>query len=375
MEADQRTSAGEFPGTADKEYRRLFEESSVPMFVYARDNYSFLAVNSAALKQYGYTEDEFLRLTVMDIRPPEERERFLQVQRENRKDFNDVGRWRHQRKNGESFIVHIYTHRTSYKGIDAWMVSAVDVSHHAQLEGENYLKSLVKEDVLQMKSLLESITDGFFALDKGGKITYVNKEFEQLTVYHQEELIGQNIFEMFPALSDHALARHYNKALQEKVTQHFEDYFQPFNTWLAVNVFPSEEGVSFYFHDITRERQIQEKLQKEEAHLRSIINNAKDIIWSVDHNYKLITANSAFWDHLTKLTGKSPEQIREDDMEQDQVLMWKEFYARAFDGETFKEEIITKLPEEEQRREVTFHPVHDKEGNVIGVSCFSRLLG
>src|SRR6201996_5252969 len=87
------------------EYRRLFKDVPVPMFIFDSRDFRFLAVNTAATVQYGYREEEFLQLKITDIRPPEEVPAFLDAVGKVPDRYADAGRWLHRKKNGDTFYV------------------------------------------------------------------------------------------------------------------------------------------------------------------------------------------------------------------------------------------------------------------------------
>ncbi len=111
----------------------LFEASPTPMWVYDAESLAFLAVNDAAVRHYGYTRDEFLAMTIKDIRPPEEVPRLLA-------DVADPGSprantWRHKCKDGSIIDVEITAGRIDYEGRRAALVVSHDVSERKRLEG------------------------------------------------------------------------------------------------------------------------------------------------------------------------------------------------------------------------------------------------
>src|SRR5690348_11981823 len=81
-------------------YRYLFQQNPTPMWIYEIGTLRFLEVNEAAIRRYGYTRDEFLAMTIADIRPPEDLPRLQQMVRDHPPGFRDAGLWRHRLKSG-----------------------------------------------------------------------------------------------------------------------------------------------------------------------------------------------------------------------------------------------------------------------------------
>jgi len=85
----------------------LFEDNPQPMYVFDLRTLKFLAVNEAAIKRYGYTRKEFLRMTAKDLRPAEDVPAFLKQYANRTKGISDKGTWRHVKKDGTRLEVEI----------------------------------------------------------------------------------------------------------------------------------------------------------------------------------------------------------------------------------------------------------------------------
>jgi PAS domain S-box-containing protein len=123
-----RKGAQEALAARERQYRLLFDESPVPKWVYDTASLRFLAVNKAAQRHYGYTEQEFLSMTIRDIRPPEdipalEADVALADGEEVR-----VSEWRHRKKNGSIIRVVVSAHDISLQGRLARMVVVQDIT-------------------------------------------------------------------------------------------------------------------------------------------------------------------------------------------------------------------------------------------------------
>ncbi len=114
--------------------RLLFTASPQPMWVQERGTFRFLAVNDAALARYGYTRDEFLRLTSVDIRPAEDVARYLEYVAQLPPGLSHVEEWRHRCKDGRIIDVEITTHAITYAERPAVLVLAVDITQRKLTE-------------------------------------------------------------------------------------------------------------------------------------------------------------------------------------------------------------------------------------------------
>src|SRR6266480_1087912 len=109
-------------------YRLLFESNPFPMWVYDRETLSFLAVNDAAVNRYGFSPDEFLRMTIKDIRPLEDVPALLDNISRASLGLNQSGEWRHRKKDGTTIDVEITSYPLSFAGRPAQLVLANDIT-------------------------------------------------------------------------------------------------------------------------------------------------------------------------------------------------------------------------------------------------------
>ena len=129
-----RTSATPEPDTGQptEAYRALFEHNPLPMWVYDSETLGFLEVNAAAVAHYGYTREEFSRMTILDIRPEEDRAPVRQSARLADELQVWAAPWRHVRKDGSLTLVRISSHPMPFAGREARLVVAEDITEITQ---------------------------------------------------------------------------------------------------------------------------------------------------------------------------------------------------------------------------------------------------
>jgi PAS domain S-box-containing protein len=93
---------------SEARFRYLFRNSPMPMWVYTVDGRQILEVNEAAIEVYGYSREEFLRLTLLDLRPPEDAERLQRYLHGTSASKLYAGTWRHRHKDGKIADVDVY---------------------------------------------------------------------------------------------------------------------------------------------------------------------------------------------------------------------------------------------------------------------------
>jgi len=119
---------------SEDEYRRLFNSHPVPMWVYDVVTYRFLAVNDAAMRNYGYTGDEFLRMTVRDICPPEDMQGFVDEVSFGFPEHGVTGTIRQVRKDGSIFEAEVTSREIAFTGRRARLVMALDITERQRME-------------------------------------------------------------------------------------------------------------------------------------------------------------------------------------------------------------------------------------------------
>lgn len=113
----------------------------------------------------------------------------------------------------------------------------------------------------EKNEILESIGDGFYALDKSWNVTYWNYHAENLLLKKREEMLGSNLWDKFPqAIS--LVYDQYQEALSTGKVSHFEEFFPLVSTWFEVSVYPSSNGLAVYFKDVTERKQTEKQLQE-----------------------------------------------------------------------------------------------------------------
>lgn len=350
----------------DNDYKRLFRENPAAMYIFEKGSLKFLDVNSAALHQYGYTREEFLKLTAFDIRPEGAVSAFVTHINTDHARYYDAGRWLHKRKNGTTFHVHVHSHVMDFDGRQAHMIVAINVDK--AVRAEQALNKKVKE----VEHILESMTDAFFTVNNEHEFTYVNKEFEKILQRRREEILAQNIWHAFPEAVGLEFYNGYYKAINEQVNVFFEEHLPILDIWLSVKAYPLDSGVAVYFIDLTQQKKAQERILQEEQNLRAIINNTNDMIWSVDREYRIISANDAFWRHIHFLTGKYKEDLTESDFGKEAFSQWAGYFDRAYAGEAYKIVWEEERDGEQRYAEISFNPIKNTDNIVTGISCFSR---
>lgn len=131
----------------------------------------------------------------------------------------------------------------------------------------------------RLSATLESITDAFYTLDREWRFTYLNREAERLFRRPREQLLGKVLWDEFGALKGQVGYCEFHRAVREKRTVVFEEYYAPYQALSEVRAYPSDEGLTVYFRDITEARKTEESLRVSEERFRTIARATTDVVW------------------------------------------------------------------------------------------------
>ncbi len=143
-----------------------------------------------------------------------------------------------------------------------------------------------------ISAILESITDGFVAIDRDWCFTYANAEAEKLLGKTRRELVGRIVWQVVPGMDRPVFHENYLKAIDQRVATLFEAQLKP-ERFFEVHAYPSDEGISVYFRDVTEQRQSRALLQASEERYRELVENASDLVYTHDLVGNITSVNNA----------------------------------------------------------------------------------
>ncbi|MCF0041457.1 PAS domain S-box protein [Dyadobacter fanqingshengii] len=167
-----------------------------------------------------------------------------------------------------------------------------DIDKIKETESE-VLRSYAERNVI-----FESIGDAFFAIDKDWVVNYWNKEAARLLERTKGEVLNRYLWDLFPLSIGSESYRQYNHAVESGQTVHFEDHYEPLNRWLEVSAYPSANGLSVFFKDITGRKLSENKLNELNNNLHQYSNELalsnkglEQFSYMVSHNLRAPVAN------------------------------------------------------------------------------------
>ena len=150
-----------------------------------------------------------------------------------------------------------------------------------RVEAEERERMLLREQVTreQYSRILESISDAFFAVDETWRFTYVNRRAEELWGRFRADLLGRDIWEELPQLVGSDLHQQMTLAAERRATVEFETASPVLGTWVAGRIYPSDEGLSVYFRDVTASRLAGEEIRRSTERYRGFVEQSTEGIW------------------------------------------------------------------------------------------------
>jgi two-component system, cell cycle sensor histidine kinase and response regulator CckA len=280
---------------ADNHLDLLFSQNPHAMYVADSETLFFLEVNAAAIRQYGYSREEFLRMRVTDIRPSEDVPKFLASVRQNGGPLASRGQWRHQRKNGEIFDVEITSQSMSFAGRACGLVVAQDVTERCAAERR------AAEYTAYLHALTQNNPLAIVTVDAERKVEMCNSAFERLFGYPLSEIRGKVLDsitapagqrEEMAALIDRAGAGEVVRAAAKR--RHRDGSIvdvQILGVPLVVNGRPV--GSYGMYEDVTERRRAEEARRAAEEKYRRIFENAVEGFFESTPAGRFVTVNPA----------------------------------------------------------------------------------
>ncbi|MBC8769365.1 PAS domain-containing protein [Arenibacter sp. BSSL-BM3] len=140
--------------------------------------------------------------------------------------------------------------------------------------------------------ILESIGDGFFAVDRNWTVNYWNQKAESILGTPKSEILGKNLWEIYSDAIGSEFHQQYHLAIQENEPVHFEARYEPLDIWLDVSAFPSKEsnGLTVYFKDVTTRKEALDQIKYSNERFLKIARATQDAIWDWD-----VLNKTLFW--------------------------------------------------------------------------------
>jgi len=365
---------------SEKKYKYLFENNPMPVWVFDIVTFVFLDVNKAAVRQYGYSREEFLSMTTLDIRPDEEKERYINLDRPRARGFNNNGIWKHIKKDGTIIHVEISTDDILFEGHNARLVLVNDVTE--KIKAENKLKQSEARlkasqriahiggwelDMLNLSNNADlkwsEETFRIFGLQPGE--VEMSSEVFFSHVHPEDKIVVENaIKKAIDTNSDYEVEhRIIRKDGACRIVEERGEIIREEKTGKPLKI----EGT---VQDITERKTDRDLIQKSEANLRTIVNNTDTGYALLDTDLKVISFNEPVYKFVSEQLHKN---LAEGTyavtyfIEEKQAGISK-CLQDALQGDSCSYEVCYPQSDgSEKWFYASYHPVWDNEKKILGV--------
>jgi PAS domain S-box-containing protein len=141
-------------------------------------------------------------------------------------------------------------------------------------------RKLAEEDLRTahrtLSQILDSITDGLAVMDRDWRYTYFSETGARILGVRREDMIGNCLWDLFPQASEALFGKMYRLAVDTGQATHFEEYYpEPLNMWVECHCYPSADGLSVYFRDVTGRHEANEALRRSEQRAQELARVAQ----------------------------------------------------------------------------------------------------
>ena len=363
----------------------LFDHSPNPMWIYEIPTLRILKVNEAATAAYGYTGQEFLSMSITDIRQQYNPLMANEYLADPATNFAYAGVWKHQNKKGELICAEVSSYKVPYENYNSRVLIAVDVTDKIRSQKEINIREQF------LNSLIDSHTNFLIRINTEGKYTFANKQFLKAFGYKASEIVGRHF--SFTSISEElALCeKAFEKCLSSPgkvihVTHKKVDKAGELHDtqWEFISVTNEDGGVAEIQgigQDITHKKITEQEIIITKNNLEGLIDNTDDLIWSIDKETRYVYINKAFKKTIYEQTGVMPtrgDRAYSEELvnayNEEFIKEWWGYYERALNGEKYfiTRQSINPVTKQPVYWETYFNPIYNTSNEVIAVGCFSR---
>jgi len=346
-EIDQRKTAEKELKESESYFRLLFELNPQPMFVYDLDTMKILAVNNSSIGVYKYSKEEFLSMTILDLKAPKEFTRLWKNLIDDPNSFQRTEIWNHKTKDGQIIQVEVHSHNLDFRLRNSRLVLLIDITEKIKVE------KILRENELTLSNLIGSLPGLIYrcAMDENYTMEFMSEACLSITGYSSEDFLGKKNI----SFNDMILPE-YRTPIREKwektfkVKSVFEEEY-PIRTasgeikWVwerGKGIFDENDELRYlegYIEDITSRKLAEKELRKlsqaiEQNPVSVVITDSKGTIEYTNPKFTEMTGFEA-----AEAKGQNPRILKSGKME-------PEFYSNLWNvitsGKIWSGEIINK---------------------------------
>jgi diguanylate cyclase (GGDEF)-like protein/PAS domain S-box-containing protein len=286
-------------------YREIVENMAEGVFLIRSRDSVIVYTNSTAERIFGYEMGELVGKPTSILNAPTDKSPE-EIDWEIRQSLNANGVWHGEVKNiqkeGTTFWCQVNVSTLEHPQYGSvWIAINQDITERKKVEKER--ESLLaqvtaaRDEVVkaknQLNGIMERVSDGIVAFDKDFNYTYVNTRGGALLGRKADELIGKNYWIEYPEARGTPFANAYVRAMETQQPIVFEDYYEHWDRWFVNRIYPSQEGITIFFNEITERKRAEESLRASEEKYRDIFENATEGIFQSTPDGGFRSVNSA----------------------------------------------------------------------------------
>ena len=280
---------------SELKYRTLIDRIPIPLFVYDRETLRYLAVNDAAVAEYGHSREEFLQMAITDVRPPEDVAALLEMLSNTGNEYHPRGIWRHI-KQSRLVDVEIFAHSVDFDGRPACIILAPDITERKLAEAERH----------RLSSVIEFSPDFIGIADADQNVLFVNHAGQQLVGITNPEVVLRT------SIADYLAEGEHERLLNEMIPAVDRDgvwtgelKYRHFETGSEIVLnctffaLPSTTDATGSHHfacvsqDITEKKQAEAQLRQTTDLLRAVADETSDAVFVKDREGRYLLFNPA----------------------------------------------------------------------------------
>lgn len=295
---EKRVEAGKLIQERNLFISTLIDASPDIIYIYDLKKRTNIYVNREVYRGLGYSENEIREMgdkVLVNLIHPEDHERYLEETepvyplladgKVNKLEFrlcDKKGEW-------HWFYGREMVYKRDEEGNPEQIFGLMtDITDLKRIERE------LRGSEEKYRSMVDRISDGFIALDKNWKYIYVNSQIEKMVHKPASELIGRNVWEVFPDAIGSNTYKTFMKAMEEQVYIRSVDYYPPLNLWQENHIYPSPEGLAVFILDISQRKKVQQDLESSEEKYRILFESSPLPLWIYSiKNFRYLEVNQA----------------------------------------------------------------------------------
>lgn len=275
---DETTSSNQFLQLASARFEDLFH--GVPFACFSVDeNGTVFEWNESATQMFGVSGHESIQKPIFGKYFSLETDFMLKGL------INEAFKGRHitnieistQCEPPRQLLVSVFPLRAARQEPTAALIACADITNQKDAENE------AKRANFKVAAILDSIKDAFVTLDRNLVYRYVNKTAASWFGASVEDIVGRGLVEVTPSLEGTEFVSRIQNVLDSGVADAFEFGFEDSGTWLEFRVYPSEEGVSVFYNDITARKQYDETIRRQQEQLEETMRQLSDTSVVLEH--------------------------------------------------------------------------------------------